>query len=250
MHSLRLQLFLLLTCLFQVSQCEELHCRSHALDSRHSAAVVHYMLEVLPELHDNSSTSAASLLLHTLTSSALPAQLLQSTTALLIKLPLTDEPSSAPCGSQLRLACELLQSFTAEAFQALPKGKGKAAKGAASPTVAGLEVLLRLVKYGVTEGDGQSAEKLRLAAFQQLGAELYAVMPVQQQMEAFLVSAFLTPPPLLPPLPQSCQLAVTTLCLPCQLFGCLLSASMVHWAVESAVVLWSQGLRQIYASAP
>ena len=97
----------------------------------------------------------------------------------------------------MQLACESLHSFTAEAFQALPKGTGKAAKGAESPTVAGLEVLLRLARFGVTEGDGQPAEKLRLAAFEQLGAELYAVMPVQQQMEAFLVSA--SPPPSPPP---------------------------------------------------
>ena len=166
-----------------------LPCRSHALDSRHSASVVHYMLEVLPELHDNSSTSAASLLLHTLTSAAAPAQLLQAAVALLNKLPLTDQPSAAPSGSQVQLACALLQSFTAEAFQALSKGKGKAAKGAESPIVAGLEVLLRLVRFGATRGDGQPAEMLRLAAFKQLGAELYAVMPVQQQMEAFLVSA-------------------------------------------------------------
>lgn len=174
---------------FKCLSVEGCCCRSHALDSRHSAPVVHYMLEVLPELHDDSSTSAASLLLQTLTSCAPPAQLLQSAMALLNKLPLTDELLSAPSGGQMQLACELLHSFTAEAFQALPKGKGKAAKGATSPTVAGLEVLLRLARFGITEGDGQPAEKLRLAAFQHLGAELYAVMPVQQQMEAFLVSA-------------------------------------------------------------
>lgn len=148
------------------------------------------MLEVLPELHDTSSTSAASLLLHTLTSSAAPAQLLHAAVALLNKLPLTEDSSPAPSGSQVQLACGLLQSFTAEAFQALPKGKGKAAKGAVSPIVAGLEVLLRLVRFGAARGDGQPAEMLRLAAFGQLGAELYAVMPVQQQMEAFLVSAW------------------------------------------------------------
>lgn len=169
-------------------KCGVLPCRSHALDSRHSASVVHYMLEVLPELHDNSSTSAASLLLHSLTSSAAPAQLLQAAVALLNKLPLTEDPSAAPSGSQLQLACALLQSFTAEAFQALPKGKGKA-KGAVSPIVAGLEVLLRLVRFGATPGDGQPAEMLRLAAFKQLGAELYDAMPVRQQMETFLVSA-------------------------------------------------------------
>ena len=148
------------------------------------------MLEVLPELHDNSSTSAASLLLHSLTSSSAPAQLLQAAVALLNKLPLTEDPSASPSGSQLQLACALLQSFTAEAFQALPKGKGKAAKGAVSPIVAGLEVLLRLVRFGATRGDGEPAEMLRLAAFKQLGAELYDAMPVRQQMETFLVSAW------------------------------------------------------------
>ena len=179
--------------------CEALACRAHALDSRHSTAVVHYMLDILPELHEDSSSSAASLLIHILTSSAAPAQLLHCAMALLNNLPLSEEPSSAPSsspsGSQLLLACQLLQLFTAEAFQALPKGpqawpkgKGKAAKGAASPMVAGLEVLLRLGRYGLTQADGQPAEKLRLAAFQRLGAELYAVMPVKQQMEAFLVS--------------------------------------------------------------
>lgn len=119
--------------------------------------------------------------------------------ALLDKLPLQDASlltmSAAPSESQLLLACQLLQLFTAEAFQALPKGsqalpkgKGKAAKGAASPMVTGLEMLLRLGRYGLTQGDGQPAERLRSAAFHRLGAELYAVMPVQQQMEAFLVS--------------------------------------------------------------
>ena len=185
------------TCLSVVDCClgvkyGVLPCRSHAMDSRHSAPVVHYLLEVLPELHDDSSTSAASLLLHILTSSAAPAQLLHSAMALLNKLPLDDESSSAPSDTQLQLACELLQPFTAEAFQGLPKGKGKAAKAAAAPTVAGLEVLLRLVRYRPRQGDGQPAEKLRLAAFQRLGAELYAVMPVQQQMEAFLVSSCFT----------------------------------------------------------
>ena len=206
------------------------------------------MLEVLPDLHDDSSTSAASLLLHILTSSAPHAELLQSTVALLNNLPLTHEPSSAPSGSQLQLGCQLLHSFTAEAFQALPKGKGKAATGAASPTVAGLEVLLRLVKFGVTDGDGQPGEKLRLAAFQQMGAELYAVMPVQQQMEAFLVSAsphFPSLPPT-PPLPlclsvasslsQTCAYLFSFFVACCQLF-------MVPWVVDSAVIAWLQGLR-------
>ena len=202
----------------QVSLCGDCCCRSHSLDSRHSAPVVHYMLEVLPELHDDSSTSAASLLLHILTPSAPPAQLLQSAMALLNKLPLADKPSPVLSTMQLQLACELLQPFTAEAFQALPKGKGKAAKGAASPTVAGLEVLLQLVRFDVTEGNGQPAEKLRLAAFQQLGADLYAVMPVQQQMETFLVSAFLPPSPLPlhppPPCLHVASLNVSSSCLP------------------------------------
>ena len=200
------------------------------------------MLEVLPELHDDSSTSAASLLLHILSSSAPRAQLLQSAMALLNKLPLTNKLSSAPSSRQLQLACELLQPFTAEAFQALPKGKGKAAKGAASPTVAGLEVLLQLVRFGVTEGSGQPAEKLRLAAFQQLGPELYAIMPVQQQMEAFLVSAS-SPRPCFPYL--CCQLCCSNSCLPvsCVLLVFSLSWYMGWWCQQLLLDMNSPGAR-------
>ena len=170
-----------------------LSCRSRALDGRHSAAVVHYMLQVLPHLHEDSSTPAASLLLHILSSSATSAQLLQSATALLTQLPLHGQ--TALSADQVHLACDLLAHFTADAFQGLPKGLpkglGKGRQEAASHRVVGLELLLQLVRSGVHDSSSkgqQLSEKLRLAAFQQLGAELYNVMPVQQQMEAFLVS--------------------------------------------------------------
>ena len=169
-------------------------CRSHALDSRHSAAVLHYMLEVLPQLHDNSSCPAASLLIHILTSSAAPGPLLQSATALLNNLPLHNKSPAAPLGGQVQLACELLALFTAEAFQALSKSRGTAAKAAKASVDAGLEVLLYLLRFGLdcASSEEQAAKALKLAAYQQLGAELYAVMPVQQQMEAFLVRSSLT----------------------------------------------------------
>lgn len=177
-------------------------CRSHPLDSRHSAAVLHYMLEVLPQLHDDSSSPAASLLLHILMSSAAPGPLLQSATALLKNLPLQDTSPAAPSGSQVQLACDLLALFTAEAFQTVSKSRGAAAKAAKASVDAGFEMLLHLLRFGLDGGSSgeQVAERLRLAAYQQLGAELYAVMPVQQQMEAFLVSfSVIVPLPALSP---------------------------------------------------
>lgn len=149
------------------------------------------MLKVLPELHDPSSIPAASLLLHILAAAASPGQTLQAAEALLTRLPLYPHPSASPSASQIQLACEILGLFTAEAFQALSKGRSRGAKGATLP-VDGLEVLLDLLRFGLDghKADGQKlAEKVRLAAFQRLGAELYAVMPVRQQLEAFLVSS-------------------------------------------------------------
>ena len=149
------------------------------------------MLEVMPQLHSDSSIAAASLLLHVLSGSAAPAQLLQSALATLHQLPLTPESGSQPSLPQIQLACELLQLFTSEAFQALPspKGNSKAAKGAGSLATEGFGMLLQLVRVGV-EGhlvESQELVKLREAAFGRLDADVYAVMPVRQQMQAFLV---------------------------------------------------------------
>jgi len=146
----------------------------------------------MPQLHNDSSIAAASLLLHILSGSAAPAQLLQSAVATLRQLPLTSDSGSQPSLPQIQLACELLQLFTAEAFQALPtpKGSSKAAKGAGSLATEGFGMLLQLMRVGV-EGhlvEGQELVKLREAAFGRLDADVYAVMPVQQQMQAFLVS--------------------------------------------------------------
>lgn len=163
------------------------------------------MLEVLPELHDDSSTLAALVLLPILSGSATPAQLLQSAIAVLHKLPLHSESGSNPSNGQVQLACNLLRLFTAEAFQALPvpKGKSKAAKAAASPIADGLDLLLELLRAGDEAHQPHNAQlvKLRVAAFQRLTAELYAVMPVQQQMQAFLVrmSGSVTKPLFKPP---------------------------------------------------
>ena len=213
-------------------------CRAGQLDSKLSTAVVHYLLQILPQLHDDSSIPAASLLLCILPGPATPTQLLQSAVTTLQHLPLTSQTAhktasqtqsttskaaasssktqvsseKSQAGSsvtlingsgvesqsltasvgQVQLACELLQSFTAEAFAGwtAPKGRGKAAKAAVAGASDGFEVLLHLLRSGV---EGQQANgrdqlvKLRLAAFQRLGAELYGVMPVQQQMQAFLV---------------------------------------------------------------
>ena len=146
----------------------------------------------MPQLHSDSSVAAASLLLHILSGSAAPAQLLQSAVATLHQLPLTPESGSQPSLPQIQLACELLQLFTPEAFQALPapKGNGKAAKGAGSLATEGFGVLLQLVRVGIDEHlvESQELVKLREAAFRRLDADVYAVMPVQQQMQAFLVS--------------------------------------------------------------
>ena len=150
------------------------------------------MLEVMPQLHSDSSIAAASLLLHILSGSAAPAQLLQSAVATLHQLPLTPESGSQPSLPQIQLACELLQLFTPEAFQALPppKGNSKAAKGAGSLATEGFRVLLQLVRVGVDGHlvESQELVKLRESAFRRLDADVYAVMPVQQQMQAFLVS--------------------------------------------------------------
>ncbi len=149
------------------------------------------MLEVIPQLHSDSSIAAASLLLHILSGSAAPAQLLHSAVATLRQLLLTPESGSRPSLPQIQLACELLQLFTSEAFRALPtpKGNSKAAKGAVSLATEGFGMLLQLVRVGV-EGHLAGSEqlvKLREAAFGRLDAEVYAVMPVRQQMQAFLV---------------------------------------------------------------
>ncbi len=150
------------------------------------------MLEVMPQLHSDSSIAAASLLFHILSGSAAPAQLLQSAVATLQQLPLTPESASQPSLPQIQLACELLQLFTAEAFQVLPtpKGGSKAAKGAGSLATEGFGMLLQMVRVGV-DGHLAGSEqlvKLREVAFGRLDADVYAVMPVQQQMQAFLVS--------------------------------------------------------------
>lgn len=147
------------------------------------------MLQVLPELHDDSSMVAASVLLHILSGSATPSQLLQAAVATLHKLPLHNIETDASA-AQIQLACDLVQRFTAGGFAALPtvKGRGKAAK-AASPLIHGLEVLLQLLRLSPDshQPESQQLAKLRLTAFERLGADLYAVMPVQQQMQAFLV---------------------------------------------------------------
>ena len=169
-----------------------LPCRSGQLDAKVSAAVIHYMLEVLPQLHDSSSVLAASVLCHILSGSAAPAQLLHSALATLRQLPFVSESGRKPSESQIQLACDLLQLFTVEAFQALPAPKvsAKAAKAASGASTDGFEVLLRFTRVGIKGhlGDSQQMTKLRVAAFEQLGADLYAVMPVQQQLQAFLVS--------------------------------------------------------------
>lgn len=149
------------------------------------------MLDVMPQLHSDSSIAAASVLFHILSGSAAPAQLLQSALATLHQLPLTPESGSQPSLPQIQLACELLQLFTSEAFQALPtpKGNSKAAKGAGSLATESFGMLLQLVRVGV-EGhlvESQELVKLREAAFGRLDADVYAVMPMRQQMQAFLV---------------------------------------------------------------
>lgn len=157
------------------------------------------MLEVLPHLHDNSSVLAASVLCHILSGSAAPAQLLHSALATLHQLPFVRESGGKPSESQIQLACDLLQLFTVEAFQALPAPKvtAKAAKTASCPSTEGFEVLLQFARAGIKGHlvDSQEMTKLRVAAFERLGADLYAVMPVQQQLQAFLVSSL---PPVLP----------------------------------------------------
>lgn len=136
------------------------------------------------------------------TSSSQPSNRLQSAVSLLQQLPLGLAPShghththdhAAPTSSvtagEVQLVCNLLQLFTAEAFGELlaHKPRTKAAKAAAPVISEAAEQLVLLTRFGADWPQDSLAAGIRQAAFGQLSADVYACLPVQQQMKAFLV---------------------------------------------------------------
>lgn len=133
------------------------------------------------------------------TSASQPSQRLQSAVTLLQHLPLglahshghdhTAQAAVTLTPGQVHLVNNLLQLFTAEAFSELlaHKPRSKAAK-AAQPVISdAAEHLVVLTRFGADQSQDSLAANIRQAAFHQLTADVYACLPVQQQMKAFLV---------------------------------------------------------------
>lgn len=173
-------------------------CRLSAEDSE---AVTQYLLHISPQLHTSNSTSAAMVVLFC-SSTSQANQRLQAAVALLQHLPLgftpshrhphthDHKPDATLTAAQVELVCTVLQLFTAAAFTELlaHKPRTKAAK-AAQPVISdGAEQLAALTRFGADRPQDSLAAHVRQAAFQQLTAEVYACLPVQQQMKTFLVS--------------------------------------------------------------
>lgn len=178
------------------------YCR---LSPQDAAATETYLLHVLPELHGSSSTSAALVLLFC-TAASSPSQRLQSAVTLLQHLPIglaaphhhthapaDTTPAGEPTPGQVQLVVQLLQLFTAPAFtESLSnKPRTKAAKASVAVVADGAELLLHLMRFKVEDASDALAGTIRQTAFQQLTAELYAQLPLQPQMKAFLVSTVL-----------------------------------------------------------
>ena len=174
------------------------------LSEEDSTAVLAYFLHILPQLHTSSSTPAAMVLLDCSSVSNASASL-QSAVTLLQHLPLGlapahghshPHPHNHPTGAttsltagQAQLVCKLLQLFSVKAFDKLlaHKPRTKAAKVAMPVVSDGAEQLVLLTRFGSDRPQDSLAASIRQAAFQQLTADVYACLPVQQQMKAFLV---------------------------------------------------------------
>lgn len=176
------------------------------LSEEDSTAVLTYFLHILPQLHTSSSTPAAMVLLDC-SSISDASDSLQSAVTLLQHFPLGlapahghSHPHNHPTGAttsltagQAQLVCKLLQLFSAEAFDKLlaHKPRTKAAKAALPVVSDSAEQLVLLTRFGSDRPQDSLAASIRQAAFQQLTADVYACLPVQQQMKAFLVCSVL-----------------------------------------------------------